>query len=1081
MESPADTARGIETNRQHRGLIMSADYNVLDDFEHLLHGVQATRRWTERLACPIQGAAGARVQFYPHQIQNVQRILSATRIRHLIADEVGMGKMVQALMIANSLRLQLGRLRVRVIVGRTELQRQWIEEVASRIHVTAELDADVIGDSWFDVVWDSSITSLAATLDARVFDLLILDEPQSLRADLLRHIAEHSIDYPRLLLLTASPELRKVQRVCELLQMIEPERIERVRWELFANTPHNEEEWYRSALRGIDPSTLETIRERFLSDCSDLDVQGHGALKMDELSDTFDRFPAYRKKRFLSDARWKYRNVLRAYRADFPRHLPRRKLESLTVEPTFPERQRMELMRRYLADTSDFGDKAQRDAALGVLRRVALGGESLLIQIRELRRKQPDQELWLSPITDLSRKDSADARLDELVDWLSQFWRDDPKRKVVVAAQDNPTVDELYDELSWRLPEVGERGNRKPLHIDKARDERGSSDQTPLEAVASSQVRDFEHSDVQLLIAHDSFREGHNFQSADALVFYGLPWEPESLDQWIGRVDRLGREFLDPENRRSPPKPVRIITLHRRSDPTEIIERVYHHYRVFEVALDPDPSLLQSITQDIHRELFDYRRSGESVGGDDSEQAREPGRETAPPRGSMWTVERALELFNEFLDRPVSEPVLRQTKPLGYVCCEEEAALASWLRQLVLHRKITIVGQGEKQVIRKNRSLLFYTLSQDAKAVPSLSCLQDHRQSFPAFFVSRRNIQRPPRLKVETGQLPDGSPRIVPLQFLSHGAPLHEELVLTFMKAGRRRKPIGITLYTLGQSCYPNGTELSSGVFLCVFGFVDSGIVYVGNELNELVEGEPLAETGSRIAVMREYEVNKFRAGLEADARFVRILASTYVACLAWRVTSGNSLTPCSQKEASDLFTPRWRHDQRPLAEPFSVPEDWTRKVPSFCSREMAKRAREHWAVGRGTIRERIEERVEMIRLEAEDALWNLRAAMAEAQRRIQSLRVVANASAEQTIRTNYEPRLRLLAEQVELICRGRDLRCRLLHRSLGHIEEPSADTVYLQATCAIRLLPEPVVAHEDEQTPTSEQDATGKSILTHP
>ena len=63
MESPADTARGIETNRQHRGLIMSADYNVLDDFEHLLHGVQATRRWTERLACPIQGAAGARVPF----------------------------------------------------------------------------------------------------------------------------------------------------------------------------------------------------------------------------------------------------------------------------------------------------------------------------------------------------------------------------------------------------------------------------------------------------------------------------------------------------------------------------------------------------------------------------------------------------------------------------------------------------------------------------------------------------------------------------------------------------------------------------------------------------------------------------------------------------------------------------------------------------------------------------------------------------------------------------------------------------------------------------------------------------------
>ena len=69
----------------------------IDQFELLMHGVQAMRRYVERLACPIQGGSGVRAQFYPHQIQNVQRILTSTRIRHLIADEVGMGKTIQAL------------------------------------------------------------------------------------------------------------------------------------------------------------------------------------------------------------------------------------------------------------------------------------------------------------------------------------------------------------------------------------------------------------------------------------------------------------------------------------------------------------------------------------------------------------------------------------------------------------------------------------------------------------------------------------------------------------------------------------------------------------------------------------------------------------------------------------------------------------------------------------------------------------------------------------------------------------------------------------------------------------------------
>ena len=78
----------------------------------LVLGVQALRRRVERLRAPGGGALGVRAKLYPHQVGNAIRVLSDVRVRHLLADEVGLGKTVQALMVVNALRLQRPDLRV---------------------------------------------------------------------------------------------------------------------------------------------------------------------------------------------------------------------------------------------------------------------------------------------------------------------------------------------------------------------------------------------------------------------------------------------------------------------------------------------------------------------------------------------------------------------------------------------------------------------------------------------------------------------------------------------------------------------------------------------------------------------------------------------------------------------------------------------------------------------------------------------------------------------------------------------------------------------------------------------------------
>ena len=60
-----------------------------------LHLVQAQRRAVEQAALPHRRRARRRARLYPHQLGNVHRILKDTRVRRMLADEVGLSKTVR--------------------------------------------------------------------------------------------------------------------------------------------------------------------------------------------------------------------------------------------------------------------------------------------------------------------------------------------------------------------------------------------------------------------------------------------------------------------------------------------------------------------------------------------------------------------------------------------------------------------------------------------------------------------------------------------------------------------------------------------------------------------------------------------------------------------------------------------------------------------------------------------------------------------------------------------------------------------------------------------------------------------------
>lgn len=1072
----------------------------IEDLELLMHGVQALRRRVEQLSCPISGASGIRAQFYPHQVQNVQRILSSVRIHHLIADEVGMGKTIQALMVANALRLQIGKLRVRIVVPRAELQSQWIEEIAWRAQCTAELGEDMVGEDWFDVVDDSAMVKPSETLSPDAFDLLILDEPQSLKQDTLRFVAANSADFPRLLLLTASPNLRDMRKFLELLQILEPERIERARREADGDANHEDLDWSRSRIGDLSDAALRLVQKQFeargasvTNGTLDTTVAPEG------VSEKYLSFAEFRRVRVLADTRWRYRNVLRSYRTDFPDHLPRRQPKRMIVEPTIAERDRMHAALSYIGGFLEkYNEPQHLQVASSLLQRASLGGQSLQDRLTRLRRGEAEHEPRLMKMSELSKRENADSRLDCLVDWLVRFWQEDATRKVVLAAEDNVTVEELAEELSWRLPRVGTRERRVKLKTVIATDDRrvlddevGGLDSQTLRNLAGSKLRKFEENDAQLLIAHHAYRQSYNLQVADALVFYALPWKPEDVDQWIGRVDRLGREFVDPERPNSRPKPIRILTIHRQGDPTIGVQEVLDEYGIFETAIDPERRLLEEISACIDNKTLPKAISSHPGAGQlrfdfDSEYyeiedvPRRPGREkeTAVPSGSRWTVENAIRLHQQVARRNDIGPMLRQTRPLGYVTSPSEKALASWISMLRNQKWIHAGPPKVRGIPIMPKSRVFYVLGQSKVANPELDSVGDRKHSKVPFFIARANIQRPPRIFVEFDSDGDETPVREVLQFLSFGSSLHQDLVKTFERAGRNSEPLGMTVYTLGRRHYPKGTELVCGSYLCGAGFVDSAAEYAGVEAETALCKNLSDKVLRPQKYMRGRVLENLIAGLQSDERFVRLQRPPFLATLAWRLGQGNRMEPCDEQIAADLFGADWHKKERPNIQNKPLPTDYIKQLPSFCVGQIAQATRSTWANGLDAAIEAFEERSEVIRIEAEDRLLALRATVQEIEAEIMRRNEDATESNHRAVATNYRPRLIQLQEESVLTERSRDMRLQLLARSLDHIGDPSLAKVVLQCTAVIEMQNDPVPLPEEsddaaEESPTASEFAT--------
>jgi ATP-dependent helicase HepA len=223
--------------------LAAGDVDPVEDFDLRLDALHLAER---READGLGSFLGGRIRLFPHQLHAAERAAAADPVRWLLADEVGLGKTIEACLVLSRL-VRTGRAERSLVVAPETLTVQWLGELWRKYHqVFVLLDearlADVARDHGTDfnpfdvhrravIALETLVARPELTLRAveAGIDLLVVDEahrlrrpPRHLGGPAWRAVAPIAALGRHLLLLTAIPLDDDVHGFFRLLQLLRP-------------------------------------------------------------------------------------------------------------------------------------------------------------------------------------------------------------------------------------------------------------------------------------------------------------------------------------------------------------------------------------------------------------------------------------------------------------------------------------------------------------------------------------------------------------------------------------------------------------------------------------------------------------------------------------------------------------------------------------------------------------------------------------------------------------------------------------------------------------------------------------------
>lgn len=542
-------------------------------------GRQVVQRTMNVLDNSIHGfkeLAGCKIYLKAFQLDTIMRCLQTSPCRYMIADEVGLGKTIEACSILKIYLTNHSSIKALIAVPEA-LLAQWSSEMLFKFDLYAGIgpnDNQICLKS-FEQITESDLFEK--------WDFVIVDEVHNYLSDDSQYNMIHTLsrNSGNVLLLSATPIQQRQEEYLKLLCLVLPEKYDCMSLSAFSELVEKQTKIARLAhliLDDIDTITTELIPDVIKNNADvheDEDIEDQLEDITDQLEDLSDLIDDEALVRmienidtekddlgmhdiqvimsYVCDHYQLERNIIRSRRAVlgvYPDNedgeFASRELDELGYDAddhvNYYERNAYQSLMRWADEQQSKDNMMFTQNIISPLLRSFFSSPWAYVEQVNHQRKVLDIDViksanrWLEDEQDavsnladiLDEPETHPSRLISLINKIDLSYSN---CKIVMFTEFQETLEEYYTVFSSFF------GEQSVVRFDQGI----STDQ------AEMNIYRFQTDpECTILICDRTGGEGRNLQIADVVVHIDLPWEINSIEQRIGRLDRMGRDVENP-------------------------------------------------------------------------------------------------------------------------------------------------------------------------------------------------------------------------------------------------------------------------------------------------------------------------------------------------------------------------------------------------------------------------------------------------------------------------------------------------------------------------------------------------------
>jgi ATP-dependent helicase HepA len=506
---------------------------------------------------------GSRVHLLQHQVETVVRALSAKKCRFMLADEVGLGKTIEACAILKGLKIQTEEFNSLLLIPQS-LAMQWKNE----LHYKFNIDIDIWSPSkstGTNVIIPMELLEVAESkgIFDYEWDILIVDETHNLLKNHKNYtiVEKISRETENVLLLSATPVLERKTEYLELLKLLKPDIYGKITLDEFKiivdKQSHIQERVY-PLLEDLDNYIEEELYEDYIEDLEDIQeilndkIFNKLVAEIDNTSEDKGLKNVSLCLAYLGEYYQMEKHVIRHRRQILKRDMANRTLlsktydmsgaDTLFYEETVYEELKI-FISKYFQTYNDIVDKEiiknlfsamfsspwalieELDIIISAGKLRELNEDAKQLKALALKWKEGVKKEFNNWEELHNYPDMIKGRLLFVLDHLLEQLDD---TKIVVFSQYTSTLKEFEKVVKLSFGDSAYTVFHKELDSDLLNENADRFQNDPC---------------CRFILCDELGGEGRNFQIANQIVHIDLPWSANALEQRIGRLDRLGRDI----------------------------------------------------------------------------------------------------------------------------------------------------------------------------------------------------------------------------------------------------------------------------------------------------------------------------------------------------------------------------------------------------------------------------------------------------------------------------------------------------------------------------------------------------------